>query len=650
MEPLESKYTTILPSDRLWIDCLCELVESSISRGLKVVIIAIARKMARLFEYYSLKDSKLKNLIEKNANSIYVITEHAIPTVLSGASEQDTDVFVIDDFIVYGDSVETISDNVYYLSGIKPQIIAIGASDQTNFTPTGGVIVFPNPDSKDSEEKKCIITSELVPAFTARNSWNIISLKEPIDLEHTIFEMDLDRKQYESAIANMKTWANEIFPNSTIYEIRHKIPNSNDEAVNVTICTDSYKDRVRNNDFNKIRIFIGESKLCIVSYSPNIWDENELQNVKDIFIFSELNKAWSVYCSALNNISYTSREKGNDIFEDMFERRFKLRLDLCRVVWANYLKSFENALIFKKELNSLANKICEVSYDSKLCSQKELIIDQTNLDWLIGESLRPLIFPLLQNSLRHDYADCNISGPADFEIQNDPLLPENELESYNSDKASLALMCPGVDMTLSLIFYKLWSKYGLINTKEKEDRIRIGETYQSLIKYLRHFYSRGDLKKNINRWIDERIDLGIVVPKYEPTYATLGRRIWRRYFRPGEREDIMVDVARLCAIISEEYSENSSISFEEFSELIVPELDRICKLSNNQISLDCLNRGLFKRGYKISDKNSIEVIPDILWLYMILTGAFDLPSSLSWKEAKVATKDRIILFGGSPIY
>lgn len=650
MASLNSTYIVPLGSDTLWTKYLCRLVESSISRGLNVVIIVIARKMARLFEYYTLNNPHLKNLLENNSDSISVITEHAIPTTLSGASSEDTEVFVIDDFIVYGDTVETISENVYFLSGIKPKIIAIGASQKANVKPMAGDLVFPNPKAENSEEKSCIISSKQIYAFTARNSHNILSLKKPIDLEHTIFEMSLTKLQYASAIANMKDWAREVFPNSIVYEIRHKIPNTQDEAVSITVCMDPYIERIRNNDFNKFRFFIGDSKLRIVSYSPNIWEDNELLSDNELFTYSELNVAWKEYCSELNNIIFTQRTKENDVFEGMFERQFKLRLELCRVVWANYLKSFENALIFKDELERLATKIIIVETpgltDSNVQSQNLLEIDQSNLEWLLGKKLRPVIYKLLRDSLFRDVSDCIVSRSSDYGLESNSLLPENELERYNSEKASLALMCPSVDTTLSLIFHKLWTEYGLINYKDGEERIRIGENFQSLAKYLRPIYNSTELNENINRWIDERIDLGIVVPKYEYTYATLGRRIWRRYFRPGEREDVMVDVARICTILANDIYGSSPISFEEFAQLLVPELNQICEESNNQISLKYFYKGLFQKGYN----NSSDNIPNILWPYLILLKAFDLSSPLSWKESKVARKDNEIILAGSPIY
>lgn len=656
MPALSSEYIVPLPSDKLWIGSLCKLVKSSISQGKQVVIIVIARKMARLFEYYLLNDSRLKELLDDNSDIISVITEHAIPTTLSGASDKDTTVCVVDDFMVFGDTVETVSENVYFLTGIKPEIIAIGASDQANFRPMGGHLFFPNPNSDNTEERKCVIKAKLMSAFTARNSYNIISLKEPIDLEHTIFEMNLSKTQYVSAIDNMEDWVKKIFPNSIVYEIRHKIPNTNDEAVNVTVCTDTYNSRSRNNDFNKFRFFIGDDKLRIVSYSPNIWEDGELQDDRDLFIYSELNKAWNRYRTALDNITYTDRKKEEDVFEGMFERQFKLRIELCRVVWANYLKSFENALIFKEELERLASKLIfatEQNIDnSNSIVFSDLTIGRTNLEWLLGKSLRDEIYQLLQDSLKRNEADCSVTRPLNYELEDNPLLPEKELDNYNSEKASLALLCPSVDSTLSILFYRLWTKFGLINNKNREERIRIGETYKSLEKYLRHIYNPADLRQNINRWMDERIDLGVVVPKYEYTYATLGRRLWRRYFRPGEREDSMVDVARICALITKDNYGTEPMSFDEFKVLLVPELEDICKASHNQVSLDCFFKGLFQKEYRKEEEEeeNRDFVSIILRLYMILMGVYELTSTLSLKEFRVEPAYNDILLSGSPIY
>lgn len=651
---IDSVYITPLPSDILWIDRLRAVVVESISNGLNVVIIAIARKMARLFEYYAETDSGLRHLLKENRTKVSVISEHAILTVLAGATETDTEVIIVDDFMVYGDTVETVSENVFYLTGIRPKVIAIGSSDKANYSPLWCDLVFPDPKSESQEERSCIIGNSAIPAFTARNSSKIISLKEPIDLEHTIFNLNITPGQYAKAAENMENWVREVFPKETVYTIRHKIPFTDDEAINVTVCISPTDKRKRNNDFNKLRFFLGNDKISIVSYSPNIWEVNELAGEKDLFIYSELNSVWKIYDSALRKTSISREEPISDIFDGMLERQFKLRLELCRVVWANYLKSFENALIFKNELERLASRIVKIDSPGLVQSTWETSetfrINKGNLEWLIGDRYLSRIYQLLEGSLRHSVPDCEIEKPGEYDIDQDPLMSDENMTRYNSDKASYSLMSPGVDTTLSLIFHNLWRNYGLIPKGGREEKLRIGETFHSLAKQLQFIYKSGDLQKNIHRWIDQRIDLGIVVPKYEYTYASLGRRIWRRYFRPGEREDVMVDVARLCVKATEEYYKDSPISLDDFAKDIVPYVSVITHHSEDQVTLDCFREGLFQKASDASEIHSDRTLALIIWTYMILLGAYSLPSPFSWKKVEVAGKDGRVVFDGSPIF
>ena len=146
--------------------------------GRSVVVIAIARKMARLLEYYRKTDSYLESLFDKSQFSStfnYIITEHAIPLCLAQVNQQKKDIIILDDLIISGDTVESVTENVYHLTGIKPNIIAMAATYPTNYKFQFGQVLYPviceskhkNPDIIDKED---------IPAFTSKNNWNIISL------------------------------------------------------------------------------------------------------------------------------------------------------------------------------------------------------------------------------------------------------------------------------------------------------------------------------------------------------------------------------------------------------------------------------------------------------------------------------------------
>lgn len=137
---------------------------------------------------------------------------------------------------------------------------------------------------------------------------------------------------------------------------------------------------------------------------------------------------------------------------------------------------------------------------------------------------------------------------------------------------------------LSLIFTNLHYNIGLFNKREEGEnpsmieRFKFGESYESLLEKLRpkfFFPKKGELELRIYKWIDEKIDMGIVVPKYEPSVDEYGRTYWRRYFRAGENEDTYIKLARVCLQeIKEcqEYKNKGAITFEDFVNVVFPNI------------------------------------------------------------------------------
>lgn len=647
-------YATPLPSEYSWIERLISVVKPAVSKGLDIVIIAIARKMARLLEYFKGTSHELSKLISDN-KGISIITEHAIPTALSGANCDNTEIIILDDFIVYGDTVEIVSENVYYLTGIKSKVIAMAASEDARFFSMWNEIVFPNRKSEDPIDLEAILNKSQIPAFTSRNSQHILSLCEPIDIEHTIFEIKLSEQQFKYLKKNAEKIISEIFQHATTYTIRHRNSETGEESINVTVCNDTHLNRVKNNDFNKFRFFIGQDHLSVVSYAPNIWDANDLAIERDLFVYSDLNRCWKYYKNQLSNISYNNVCIEDKTLESILRQHFEERLELGCVIWANYLKSFENALIFQDELESLASRITIIDTpgltDVSESASSPLTINRDNLNWLLGKNLVEDIYPFLQSAREKKDADTEIFGIGVSEGDAEPLIPSVAKEQYHTDKVSYLLMCPGVDTTLSMIFYKLWLDFGLAKKNIREERVKIGETYQSLERIFSIVYKLDNrLKANLNRWIDQRIDLGIVVPKYESSNASLGRKLWRRYFRPGEREDIMVDAARLAMIVTNEYADNENVSIHEFSELLLPEIFKISNTYKGQSSLDCFIEGLFQKIKQPENNPEDFNLAYTVWTYMIILKGYELPYPDSWNVVKINQKNFETTLNGSPIY
>ena len=617
-----------LNSENRWITHLVQTIENARNEHKLVVVIAAARKMSRLLEFYIAKDAKLARLFRNDDASPIVITEHAIPFFLNGKSYRDTEVIILDDLIIFGDTVESIGENVFYLTGIKAKIIAMAASENSNLEFKWSDIVYPTKGSID------ILTDKSIPAFTAKNSWDIVSLRRSIDLEHSIIKFKFESSDLYHNSSNELSYsylresllkaAKDHFKDEIVYAVSHTLPENGEQVESVTIAFTGKSKRLINNDFNKIRFFIGKDCIHIVSYAPNMWGEIDLTDGELLrFNTQGLNSCWEKVKKADENIKIPKLEHVEGIWELLLKNGFELRRELSKTIFANYLMSFQNFLLFKEDLLDILKK----AFGYIKC----IGIDIYDLSLLMGEDLASQLFDELNNEILKEpirpifYFFRDEEGSLDK-----PLIPVDFEQSYEKDKLVAINLSSSVPIALSSIFFLLWKKFGLINNRQKEDRIRVGESFDSLYLSLSKFYHDKSLKENLYRWIDSRIDLGVVIPKYEYFIDKLGFRIWRRYFRAGEREDIFVDVSRIASVaIKKVFGNEREISIEDFITIIGPFLREANNFYPHQVDINIFDDGLMK-DQSLGDSPEFH-----LWIFMIIIGALKLTDPLDWSKAKL---------------
>lgn len=613
MNQNNSKYYNNIRISKEWISSLKKSILRANSEGLRVVVIAVARKMSRLLQYYINLDQELAYLLNGRFNSDnIVITEHAIPLFLANASERDTEVIILDDLIMYGDTVETISENVYYLTGIRSKIISMAASKDISYDFMWGKVLFPYENSSN-----ILTDSELAP-FTIKNSWDILSLDGPIDLEYPIFYADINIADTKRKAIELKGVLKSVFPEDYIYSISHKIPNSNKnvETVSIVFRDDSYE-RI-NCDFFKVRFYITEKGLKIVYLAPNIWDTPVLDD--DSFVFNEIRllRCWHIIKDHLKHISIQNRGYGiPSIFRNLMQSEFYNRIEHTAIIWANYLSSVDSAIV----INDYLQRVFRNVFGNEL----QLQIDVRDLNLIAGPSISDDLFSVLRNvtNLTTDTISVSYGSDLDNEFIASPLLPAGDMrEVFLKERFRISYLAPNISAALALTFHNLRKEYGLINNRHhREDRVKVGETFDSLFKLLSASYSKEIIPEKIHRWIDERIDLGIVVPKYEFVNGPFGYRIWRRYFRAGEREDTMVTCARVAMDVTTNlFNSDELLSYHEFKEYVGPILRRLMTESNGQINLQ-------EFSCSSLSQERIESEPLFgLWVVMILLGM------LKWKN------------------
>lgn len=636
--PLEDyqSYIQALPSDTEWIVPFVNLVDEALLKGKAVYVIAVARKMARLLEYYIQIDNKLRDCLE-NKNVQY-ITEHAIPLVLPFIDSSRSEIIILDDLIVMGDTVDTISEQAYYITGIRPYIIAIGATEKAVRTPRYGNLVFPINHADNTIRN--LLEDSLIPAFTARNSWNIIKLKKPIDLEFTILKVKTHLASNVIA-EHLEDKLREVFPNDLIYSINHHIPGSDDCSFSVTVTLNRSIRRLPNNDFAKIRFFAGDGELRVVCYAPNIWEEPV---IKDLVRYNtpELNRCWDEFIQIIEKTGEKKALVIDDVSESILEQHYLSRRDFTHVVWANYLLSFDVVMILKGCISKITEWVSLGSSEMEIC--------KSDLIWLIGEDLSNKIQPLLNEVLRHDATSCHVWYELTSEERNlipSSIIPMEGRTQYEETVQKDCYLSGNIPVALSLIYYRLWSMFGLIDNRKREDRVQVGESFDSLqYKISRSFNNIApeDIKCEIHKWIDTRIDLGIVVPKYEASLPRLGYKVWRRYFRAGEREDRILDAARFFAVFSKRIELEGSVTIDDFIKNWIGAFNQCNEETGCQMTLDDFSNGFLRTGLDGTWCSN-------LWVYLVLCGVFTLVDKQSWDTVTIDTsKDYDVLSKATALF
>lgn len=633
-----SKYFNRLNTTDNWKRHLIAIVNRANSEGKVVVLITIARKMARLFEYYRKNDSNLNSLFDPSRTiPNYVITEHAVPLCLTNVDSKKTEIIILDDLIIYGDTVESVTENVYCLSGISPNIIAMAASSLVDYKFRYGQLVYPVQEEVDGKDLD-IISTEEIPSFTAKNNWDIISLDKSIDLEHTILKIKGNFSSLKDQQDKILKVIKEKFKGCIVYAVSHKIPRGK-KSLSISIILDKNSKYRINEDFAKLRIFIGDEGISITAYTPNYWDESLLEDGTIRYGISTLNNIWDEVRSRLMSIKTAESLEVKDIQTRRIVRDFKLRIEQTAVVIANYLLSFESVMIVK---SLLRDALTEIIGQSPIFE-----ISSGDMSLLMGVKIAKKYQPLLQEVIDKDSIQrlYTYNKTLEEDVRINPLIPSDKLEEYRKEKVQYCHLSSSVQMALTLIFYRLWKSFGLVNNRVREDRVKVGETFESLYETLSLFFSKDNLLEEIHKWIDTNIDLGVVVPKYEFFIDRLGYRVWRRYFRAGEREAVMTDIARaaLCLITDSfglRIGDFLTISFLE--EKVFPTLEILSNVAEDQLNLH-----VFKHSTRHFSDSEDETLP--LWIYLIMLGALDLTKDENC-SVKVADIDGHPLFTKTALF
>ena len=112
-----------------WINRLEKFILEAREDNKIPVIVALARKMQRFLKWCHTSDKcllkeKIQTLHIYDESQTVLITEHAIPIVIPECKPETHSIVILDDLIIYGNSIEIVAENIYHCTGVMPSFIS----------------------------------------------------------------------------------------------------------------------------------------------------------------------------------------------------------------------------------------------------------------------------------------------------------------------------------------------------------------------------------------------------------------------------------------------------------------------------------------------------------------------------------------------
>lgn len=501
-----------------WWNELTDKVKSLKASGNEVCLIALSRKMPRVFnwmkeEYLSSRNRAAEFEI---IDSCEFVTEHAIPLLYRDKTLQ-YETIVCDDIVVSGSTLFPVVGEVYYASGKSPILSAIFRAKS-----------FEEPEEYKGMYDASLLAKSTVVSdtteFFEHLSANLLHCCLPLDMEYPIFHFD------SSVEADVEAVVKEKFQNARQYEIIH------DGGINsFNLILENETIHFFNNDFAKIRVFDNGKVSRLCTFAPNVIYQGKLRE-DDLFENEEYRKLWHRVKEIIwsDKPFVTTEEPENYLLDDL-EEEFEVRQYRSSMVWANYLFSLSSFIRSYLKGHNVADFEGKISPDDiSLFLTKEIaneLVDNVN-SFVKSRIVSPSIKE-------------NVELP-------DTTVPTYLINDYDFLKASKVMMASNLNEALKGIFDVRTELISRVEGKEyrgesdEEFSILIedsdfNESYKSLINAVRfRFVSDYDndskLDLAINRWMDKEIDKGRIVPRYQYVKTQNGLTYWKRFFRATRLE------------------------------------------------------------------------------------------------------------------
>lgn len=463
-----------------WYSGFKKLVNNILESGKILYIIAISRKMPRFFSWMRKNEASygvegLGALLDKTEYT----TEHAIPFIFNERQQSDCEVIIVDDSMVYGNTMRKVSDDVIAFTGGKLPYISVivsGKEVNLNLIRNRGCHM-PNITSNTEVShwmdyvSRCNAASEL-----------------PVDVEFPIVHLkNYSKEEYRK---NFKSRFSEV----NRYELNH---HKTIESLNAILDTEIVE--LTAMDFAKLRCFFVEDEIRLVVISPLGVKQDSL-NGDSPFTDERMSRIWA-------KITDTAIKKNTS------------RSANSLVVMLNYLHSLNT---FRRNWDSILPP-----------DWTDLSLEVSDLMLLVGKRLA--------ECLVHDMAAYLIQEYRESYTVERTGLPSvyvpKELETpYKTQRYIIAAKERGgrnVNIVLSNLFNQSrYDKSILGQNVSLFHRMHSSffESFDSLKELVHSVFDVENLNKEINKSVDSLIDAGKIIPKYIPVVNYQGELYWRRYF------------------------------------------------------------------------------------------------------------------------
>ncbi len=508
---------------RDWYVDLITYLRMHLDNNRQVVVIALSRKMPRLLSF--IKDTVLGkeevDTLDKYLHhpNCYYTTEHGIPFVFRDERLNEAEVLVLDDMIITGDTLNKVSDEILALTGRKPKYLGL------YMLQTATEVVSPENNISEILPHRNTNIDELRKTMRTLSS-HIESTGLPIDMEFPILHVrtvlkssDVVEDVFEPMIRCLRT---------TNPEARYYPQHVEESTKDFTQLIESDINRLYNNDFAKIRLFLHRSEVKVVCYAPNILGNRQVMST-DLFVTQAYKQLWHTILSSVINDPVKDRFDHVITEEDRLRHRLSKRLHRSLVVMANYLFSLSMMI---REKNTYIKLLTDGMYSAEL--------KEDDLALLLGPALASSCIAALNSFFKSgiESASCR------REIRiSDMLVPDEIQGDYEFLSTKMIFEANNVEKAIRGVFaaaYKVCSDMNKNRYMPVEGK-PVLESFESLYGKPGRMFKGKEGEKEINAVVDNLIDRGYVVPVYEEAEDRNGTRYWRRYFRATHTACMLAD-------------------------------------------------------------------------------------------------------------